>query len=81
LRLTVEHGTYLRRHRLHQRMIAQSVGSSFAYVIGARDAAAPRYTYEYEDGRDPGYCQQRFRSYDSSSGTYVGYDGMRHSCP
>jgi short subunit dehydrogenase/BA14K-like protein len=28
-----------------------------------------------------GSCQQRFRSYDSASGTYMGYDGMRHSCP
>jgi BA14K-like protein len=27
------------------------------------------------------YCQQRFRSYDPSSGTYMGYDGLRHSCP
>jgi len=64
-----------------ERMIAQSVGSSYAYVVGARDASAPRYTYEHEDGRDAGYCQQRFRSYDSTSGTYMGYDGMRHSCP
>lgn len=27
------------------------------------------------------YCMQRFRSYDPSSGTYVGYDGIRRSCP
>jgi len=27
------------------------------------------------------YCQAHFRSYDPSSGTYMGYDGMRHSCP
>jgi len=32
-------------------------------------------------GGDPAYCQQRFRSYDPSSGTYMGYDGLRHSCP
>ncbi|MGC1923977.1 MAG: BA14K family protein [Pseudolabrys sp.] len=24
---------------------------------------------------------QRFRSYDPGSGTYVGYDGLRHRCP
>jgi hypothetical protein len=64
-----------------ERMTAQSVGSSYAYVVGARDASAPRYSYEHDDGRDAGYCQQRFRSYDSASGTYMGYDGMRHSCP
>jgi hypothetical protein len=27
------------------------------------------------------YCSQRFRSYDPASGTYLGYDGNRHSCP
>jgi BA14K-like protein len=27
------------------------------------------------------YCQQRFRSYDPSTGTYLGYDGLRHPCP
>jgi hypothetical protein len=27
------------------------------------------------------YCVQRFRSYDPYSGTYVGYDGLRHPCP
>jgi hypothetical protein len=27
------------------------------------------------------YCAQRFKSYDPSSGTYLGYDGVRHPCP
>jgi hypothetical protein len=27
------------------------------------------------------YCAQRFRSYDVGSGTYLGNDGYRHSCP
>jgi hypothetical protein len=26
-------------------------------------------------------CAQRFRSYDPSSGTYLGFDGVRHPCP
>lgn len=26
------------------------------------------------------YCYDRYRSFDSRSGTYVGYDGMRHFC-
>ena len=26
-------------------------------------------------------CAQRFRSYDPKSGTYLGNDGQRHSCP
>jgi hypothetical protein len=35
----------------------------------------------YPDGNEVAYCQQRFRSYDPASGTYLGYDGLRHSCP
>jgi hypothetical protein len=27
------------------------------------------------------YCMQTYRSYDPRSGTYLGYDGMRHPCP
>ena len=27
------------------------------------------------------YCEQRFKSYDPASGTYLGYDGERHACP
>jgi hypothetical protein len=27
------------------------------------------------------YCQQTYRSYDPQSGTYLGYDGLRHPCP
>ena len=28
-----------------------------------------------------GYCMQRFRSYDPSTVTYVGFDGLQHPCP
>jgi hypothetical protein len=70
-----------RRPNSGERVIAQPVEASYAYVVGSRDASGPRYTYEYDGGRDAAYCQQRFRSYDSAFGTYMGYDGMRHSCP
>ena len=33
------------------------------------------------EGDQSGYCAQRYRSYDPGSGTYLGYDGMRHPCP
>jgi BA14K-like protein len=29
---------------------------------------------------DSGYCAQRYKSYDPASGTYLGYDGLRHPC-
>jgi len=33
------------------------------------------------DGGDVSYCRRKYRSYDVSSGTYLGYDGQRHPCP
>ncbi len=27
------------------------------------------------------YCARRFRSYDPGTETYLGHDGLRHSCP
>jgi hypothetical protein len=34
-----------------------------------------------EVGVDANYCAQRYRTYDPGSGTYLGYDGLRHPCP
>jgi BA14K-like protein len=52
------------------------------------------YSYGYDPGygyASPGYvtappdsvayCESRFRSYDPASGTYLGFDGLRHPCP
>ena len=54
--------------------IAQS--QSNAYYGGQGVYAEPA-----GDGGGEDYCIQRFRSYDPSSGTYLGNDGYRHSCP
>ncbi len=52
----------------------------YAYAPGY--SYAPQvYGYSGGGGGDVGYCMQRFRSYDPSSGTYLGYDGQRHPCP
>jgi hypothetical protein len=32
-------------------------------------------------GSAAAYCAQRYRSYDPRSGTFLGYDGLRHPCP
>ena len=39
------------------------------------------YGNAYASSSGVDYCVQRFRSYDVASGTYLGYDGQRHSCP
>jgi hypothetical protein len=48
----------------------------YAYAPGVVYAPAPTYGY-----RDAAYCARRFRSWDPASGTYMGYDGLRHPCP
>jgi hypothetical protein len=58
-----------------------------AIIGGAIANSQPRYYGGpvYYDAPPPGdavaYCMQRFRSYDPRSGTYLGSDGFRHSCP
>lgn len=45
----------------------------------AAGAAAAQSGPRYDDA--VAYCMQRFRSYDPRTGTYLGYDGLRHPCP
>jgi hypothetical protein len=47
------------------------------YAAAPPAPAAPAYS----SGGGEDYCAQRFRSYDPSTGTYLGYDGQRHPCP
>jgi hypothetical protein len=60
---------------------AQAPG--YAYGPGSDDgySPGPGYATGYGGGSDVAYCQQRFRSFDPASGTYMGYDGLRHPCP
>jgi BA14K-like protein len=76
------------RHRFHGPRFA------FGFAPGFYDYGYP-YDYGYYDDyaygddyvavspsvADGASCQQRFRSYDPSTGTYLGYDGLRHPCP
>lgn len=42
----------------------------------------PVYVAPYPGGDGAvAYCMERFKSYDPASGTYLGYDGLRHPCP
>ena len=59
-------------------------GLAAGAIIGgalSNQYAQPQAVYGAPDESAIDYCIQRFRSYDVRSGTYVGYDGMRHSCP
>jgi uncharacterized protein YcfJ len=54
---------------------AIAAGAIFGLALGAIIAG------QSQQRRTVGSCAQRFRSYDPSSMTYLGYDGRRHSCP
>jgi len=71
-----------------------AAGFAAGALLGSALASRPYYdygyygppAYAYEPG--PGYpddaeayCEAHFRSYDPASGTYLGYDGRRHTCP
>jgi hypothetical protein len=65
-------------------------GDNYAYNDGTGyDSGLPVVTFgqqapvdqqTYAGGGDASYCAQRYRSYDPASGTYLGFDGMRHPC-
>jgi hypothetical protein len=64
--------------------IGYGYGYGYPYGYGSNYTygSTPSYSYGYADATsDPSYCIQRFRSYDSKTGTYLGYDGGRHPCP
>jgi hypothetical protein len=77
------HGWHHRRHWHHRHGYygpgpgAAIAGLAAGAIIGGAIASqsAPRY-----DGAIQ-YCIDRFKSYDIASQTYLGYDGLRHSCP
>jgi hypothetical protein len=83
------------RHRGFRPGVGFVVGSALGYGYGPYYDSYYGDDYAYDDyydsgypaagvvvsgGVDPAYCAQRYRSYDPASGTYLGYDGLRHPC-
>lgn len=54
-------------------------GLAAGAIIGG--ALASQAAPAYADESAVAYCSRKFKSYDPSSGTYLGYDGDRHACP
>ncbi len=54
---------------------------SYAYYDGSQQPDVSYSEVQPDDGISIAYCQQTYRSYDVTSGTYLGYDGLRHPCP
>ena len=85
----------VRVDRDHDRRFGRGFGFAAGLAAGSALGYGyydPYYydDYAYDDYYDPGYvvssavdpayCAQRYRSYDPASGTYLGYDGLRHPC-
>lgn len=71
------------RHNRGNAAAAGIAGLAAGAIIGGAIAqsqaqAAPGYVVQNDASA---YCAQRYRSYDPASGTYLGYDGLRHPCP
>ena len=70
-----------------------AIGGFAAGALLGSALAAPGYYYDDpgyyyapdvyagSDANAEAYCTQRYRSYDPASGTFLGYDGVRHPCP
>ncbi|WP_262029377.1 BA14K family protein [Microvirga sp. Mcv34] len=76
-------GYYYRGNR-GNALAAGALGLATGAIVGsaiAQSQAQAAPTYVAPGGSAAGYCAQRFKSYDPASGTYLGYDGLRHPCP
>ena len=63
-------------HRGHGLRGAGIIGG---IVAGSLIAGAIRESRA--DASDVSRCQETYKSFDSETGTYIGYDGERHICP
>jgi hypothetical protein len=70
---------YVRDGRRYYR--GPSGAEVFAGIVAGAIAAGAANAAVGRDANAIAYCESRFRSYDRASGTYLGYDGNRHSCP
>ncbi|MGX9983084.1 BA14K family protein [Methylobacterium fujisawaense] len=69
------------------RSVGAAVGAGVAglaagAIIGGAIANSQAHAAQGAVGSEAvAACARRFRSYDASSGTYLGNDGDRHACP
>lgn len=57
------------------------IGLATGAIIGGAIAAQSAPRGRSEPGNAEAYCSNRYKSYDPSRGSYLGYDGNRHPCP
>ena len=86
-----DRGYHRHRNNNGAAVAAGVAGLAFGVLAGQAMAQpryyepAPRYyapapVYSRGGGDWYAYCSQRYRSFDPRTGTYLGYDGLRHYC-
>jgi hypothetical protein len=91
---TVRRGRWHGHRHRHHRGLGWGAAAAAGLLLSAPLWAGGTYAYDepYDgyDGYDGSYaysgggearCEATFRSYDPASGTYMGYDGIRRTCP
>jgi hypothetical protein len=76
------HRQYRDFYSSHRSAFPAFVGGLFGFALGAAAASAANnndnvVTYGSAHVRA---CEQRYRSYDARTDSYMGYDGYRHRC-
>jgi len=84
---TVEHVQYRDGRRYRGNGYRRGNGGNIALGIGAAIiggivlSEAARAEHRSSHGSSWNRCAQTYRSFDPDTGTYTGYDGIRHTCP
>lgn len=74
-----------RRSDTGAAVAAGIAGLAVGTIVGAAASGSGTTTY-YRGSPEPwtsewyAYCSSKYRSFDPSSGTFLGYDGRRHFC-
>jgi hypothetical protein len=70
------HGWYQRHRHEHDFRGDETAAMIFGFTAGG----VARAVNDVSDESHAAACDARYRSYDESSDTFMGYDGFRHPC-
>ena len=73
--------TWMHHHHHHAPSGANVIGRGVGGLHGrlAADADREQFAAQVDDAQTS--CADRYRSYDPTTGTFLGYDGHEHPCP
>ena len=66
---------FYRTHRNDSTFGGNVAAGLFGFAVGAALSGSPGYTSNHVSA-----CENRYRSYNVRTDSFLGYDGMRHAC-